>query len=71
MIDSMFKDTGSGQTMSFLDRKKQIPGDEFEIAVWKPLDTKECSKNIISSKKYSWTVSRTTIYIVRFLFLKH
>lgn len=40
MIDSMFIQTGDGQTMSFLDRKKQIPGDEFEIAVWKPLDTK-------------------------------
>ena len=40
MIDSMLEQTGSGQTMSFLDRKKQLPGDEFEIAVWKPLDTK-------------------------------
>ena len=40
MIDSMFKQTSSGQTMSFLDKKKQLPGDDFEIAVWKPLDTK-------------------------------
>jgi hypothetical protein len=38
MIDSMLQQTGCGQTMSFLDRKKQLPGDQFEISVWKPLD---------------------------------
>ena len=26
--------------MCFLDKKKQLPGDEFDISVWKPLDTK-------------------------------
>ena len=39
MIDSMFSST-SGGVMCFLDKKKQLPGDEFDISVWKPLDTK-------------------------------
>ena len=39
MVDEMLRGS-SNQLMSFLDRKKQIPGDEFDISVWKPLDTK-------------------------------
>ena len=34
-----FSNTQNG-VMCFLDKKKQLPGDEFDISVWKPLDTK-------------------------------